>query len=155
MGLLDSVLGAVNGTANGGNGTGAGGLGALVGTLASNPQVVQAVVAMLGNDGAMGGLSGLLARFQQAGLGEQIQSWIGNGTNLPVSGQQIEQALGSDTVAGVASQLGTDPADAASQLSRVLPELINRLTPAGQAPTGGLGNSTELMGMLGGMLGKR
>jgi uncharacterized protein YidB (DUF937 family) len=45
------------------------------------------------------------------------------------------------------SVLGT-----ASQLSRMLPGLINHLTPEGQAPEQGLGNGEDLMGMLGGLL---
>jgi uncharacterized protein YidB (DUF937 family) len=154
MGLLDSVLGAMNGAGDDGKAAGAGGLGGLLGTLTSNPQVVQAVIGMLGNDGPVGGLSGLLARFQQAGLGELVQSWIGGGANLPVSGPQIEQALGSDALSGVASQLGTSQPEAASQLAQVLPGLIDKLTPSGEAPAGGLGNSADLMGMLGGLLGK-
>ena len=153
MGLLDSVLGAVQGGSDTAAGTG--GLGGLLGTLASNPKVVQALVAMLGNDGPVGGLSGLLARFQQAGLGELIQSWIGSGENLPVSGPQIEQVLGGDALSMLASKLGTQPADAASQVSQVLPGLIDKLTPQGQAPAGGLGSSNELMGMLGGLLGNK
>lgn len=152
MGLLDSVIGAVQGGTD--KAAGSGGIGGLLGTLTSNPQVVQAVVAMLGNDGPVGGLSGLLARFQQAGLGELIQSWVGSGENLPVSGQQLEQVLGSDALSTLATQLGTNPSDAASQVSQVLPGLIDKLTPAGQAPAGGLGSSTDLMGMLGGLLGK-
>ena len=39
-------------------------------------------------------------------------------------------------------------------MSQILPGLIDKLTPHGQAPSGGLGNSTDLMGMLGGLLGK-
>lgn len=152
MGLLDSVLGAVQGGA--GKTAGEGGLGALLGNLAGNPQVVQAIVEMLGNDGPLGGLGGLLARFQQAGLGELVQSWVGNGSNLPLSGPQLEQALGSDVLSSLASRIGTDPSNAASQLAQVLPGLVDKLTPSGQAPAGGLGSSTELMRMLGGLLGK-
>ena len=164
MGLLDSVLGAVTGgqQAQAGSGSGMGGLlggmggmGGLLGMVASNPQLMQAVTGMLGNDGAHGGLGGLVGKFEQAGLGGMVSSWIGNGENHPVSGEQITNVLGSDAIAGVAAKMGVSPDDAAGQLSNLLPGLINHLTPNGQAPAGGLGNSADLMGMLGGLLQKR
>ncbi|MBC7610840.1 MAG: hypothetical protein H7228_14920, partial [Polaromonas sp.] len=49
---------------------------------------------------------------------------------------------------------GISPDAAAGQLSNILPGLIDHLTPHGQAPAGGLGNSGDLMGMLGGLLNR-
>ncbi len=153
MGLLDSVLGAVTGNNNASAQAG-GGLGAIVGALAQNPQILQAITSMLGNDGSHGGLGGLMEKFQQAGMGDVIGSWIGSGTNQPISGEQLSQVLGSDTLSELASKIGMNSGDAAGQLSQVLPGLIDRLTPHGQAPESGLGNAGDLMGMLGGLLGK-
>ena len=150
MGLFDSVVGAVLG---GGNAQAQGGLGGIFGSLANNPQMLQAITAMLANDGTQGGLGGLMEKFQQAGLGNVIGSWVGSGENRPISGDQISQALGPDTISDLASKFGLN-GDAAGQLSQILPGLIDKLTPHGQAPSGGLGNSTDLMGMLGGLLGK-
>ncbi len=157
MGLLDSVMGAMNGTSGNSNTSpeGGGGLAGMLGTLAGNPQVMQAIMGLLSNDGGQGGLSGLVARFQQAGLGEQIQSWIGEGANLPVSGAQMQQALGTETMSGLARQMGTSEGAAADQLSQLLPDLVNRLTPSGEMPASGLGGNADLMGTLGGLLGKR
>ncbi|TAG32582.1 MAG: DUF937 domain-containing protein [Polaromonas sp.] len=157
MGLLDSILGAVAGSqqAQAGSGGGMGGLGSLGGLLTmvtSNPQVLQAVVGMLGNDGAHGGLGGLVQKFQQAGLGDVVGSWIGTGQNQPISGSQLSDVLGSDTITHLAEKLGVNPSVAADQLSSVLPGLIDQLTPQGQAPEGGLGNSGDLMGVLGRLL---
>ena len=135
MGLLDSVLGSVMGQ------TGqAGEPGALGGLLA--------------NDGGHGGLGGLVDKFNQAGLGEVVGSWIGRGENLPVSADQIRDVLGSDAVGRIASQLGIDPAQASRQLAELLPGVIDRLTPHGTVPEGGLGNAGDLFGMLGGLLHK-
>ncbi len=163
MGLLDSVLGAVTGgqQAQAGSGGGMGGLGSiggLINMVTSNPQLLQAVTGMLSNDGAqggLGGLGGLVAKFQQAGLGDVVGSWIGTGQNQPVSGDQLTSVLGADTMAGLAEKLGLSQGDAAGQLSNILPGLIDKLTPTGQAPAGGLGNAGDLMGMLGGLLAKR
>ena len=144
MGLLDSVLGAViqnasqgHGGASAAQGGVGGGLGGLVALAAQNPQLIQAVLSLVSNDGPVGGLPGLMAKFQQAGLGDMIASWLGSG---PLS--------------QVASQLGVGQSDAANQLAQVLPGLLDQLTPQGHAPQGGLGQSSDLFGMLGGLLSK-
>ena len=99
MGLFDSVVGAVLNNAGqaGGNAAG-GGLGGLLSMAAQNPQLVQAVLSLLSNDGAHGGLAGLVERFQQAGLGTVRQPWIGTGANLPISGEQRASVLGQGTL---------------------------------------------------------
>ena len=154
MGLLDSMLGAVTGGQQSA-GAPSGGLGSLISMVTNNPQLMQAVTAMLSNDGGQGGLGGLIAKFQQAGLGDVVGSWVGTGQNQPVSGEQLTDVLGQDTMASLAEKLGTSQLNAASQLSDILPGLIDRFTPQGQAPAGGLGNVGDLMGMLGGLLQKR
>ena len=151
MGLLDSVLGSViNAQGQGGrNEGGLGALGGLVAMAAQNPQLVQAVMGMLANDGPHGGLGGLIAKFQQAGLGEVMASWLGNGANQSVTGDQLTRALGPDLFSQLGARMGVGSGEAASQLSQVLPGLIDQLTPHGQAPAGGLGNAADLMGVLG------
>lgn len=159
MGLLDSVLGAVIQNASQGHGgasaaQGGGGLGGLVALAAQNPQLIQAVLSLVSNDGPVGGLPGLMARFQQAGLGDIIASWLGSGTNQAISGDQLSRVLGTGPLSQVASQLGVGQSDAANQLAQVLPGLLDQLTPQGHAPQGGLGRSSDLFGMLGGLLSK-
>lgn len=160
MGLLDSVLGAVlnNGQQQaqpqGGLGGLGGGLGGIIGMLASNPQLIQVVTGMLSNNGDHGGLGGLVEKFEQAGLGNVVSSWVGSGQNQPISADQLSNVLGSDALSGIAAKLGVDPSEAAGQLAQVLPGLVDHLTPAGQAPQAGLGDSSDLFGMLGGLLQK-
>lgn len=144
MSLLDVVLGAVSNNSQGG-----GGLEDIIGRLGNNPQLLEAATSLLGNDGGAGGLQGLVAKFQQAGLGDVIASWIGSGQNQAISGEQLSNVLGSDSISGLANKLGVDTGDVASQLSNILPGLVDKLTPSGQAPEGGLGNAGDLMGALG------
>jgi len=80
-----------------------------------------------------GGVKGLVAQFQQQGLGPTIQSWVGNGENLPISPEQIHQALGSDTVKQLAAKLGIPPDQLAAKLSEILPQAVDKMTPAGTA----------------------
>jgi uncharacterized protein YidB (DUF937 family) len=147
MGVLDSVLSAVGGQAQGSEG-----LGGLMGMLGNQPQLMQIATSLLGNDGAHGGLSGLMEKFQQAGMGDVLASWVGTGANQPISGEQLSNVLGSDALSGMADKFGIDPNDLAGQLSSVLPGLVDYLTPNGHAPAAGLGNGSDLVGMLGGLL---
>jgi uncharacterized protein YidB (DUF937 family) len=154
MGLLDGLLGNVIGSALGGGQAGGANpmLNAVIGMLANN--VGGGAGAAGGAGGALAGLGGLIGQFQNAGLGHVMDSWIGTGDNHPISGDQLTQVLGSGQIGQIAQQLGISHGDAAGQLSQMLPQIINHLTPSGQAPAGGLGNAGDIMGMLGGLLGK-
>ncbi|OGB21865.1 MAG: hypothetical protein A3B67_11490 [Burkholderiales bacterium RIFCSPHIGHO2_02_FULL_66_10] len=126
------------------------------------------IVAALMNNG--GGLSGILAKLQQGGLGDAAQSWVGTGANQPVSPDALGGALGPDLMGMIARQLGGNQQQAAGTLADLLPGLIDQLTPQGRLPTdnglGGLGallggdqgrggmDAGDLMGMLGGLMRK-
>lgn len=137
MGLLDSVIGALG---QGGGNSGGG-----------QADLVNAVIGMLGNNaGGLGGLAGLVNQFQQGGLGDIVQSWVSTGQNLPVSPEQLGGVLGSDRLGQLAQQLGMPQGEVTGQLSQILPQLVDQLTPNGQLPAGGgLGD----LGALGGLLG--
>lgn len=148
MSLLDSVLGAL---ANSQPGVQPPAPGATQGTPGS--VLLSTVIGMLANgqhpQGAgVGGLGDLIGRFTQGGMGDVIGSWIGHGQNAPISADQITSVLGSDVIGQIASQLGLSHGDAAGQLSQMLPEVINRLTPHGQAPSGGLGAAEDILASL-------
>ena len=128
------------------------GLGGLLGLAAQNPQLVQIVMSLISNDGPVGGLPGLMAKFQQAGLGNVLNSWLSAGPNQAISGEQLSNVLGSGPLAQIAAQLGVAPGAAAGQIAQVLPGLVDHLSPQGDAPQGGFGNAGDLLGMLGGLL---
>jgi uncharacterized protein YidB (DUF937 family) len=111
--------------------------------------------SLLANDGQSGGIGGLVEKFQQAGMGDVVSSWIGKGENLPISPEQLQSVLGSEAVSNMAQKMGLNPDDALGQLSNLLPGLVDKLTPDGAAPQGGLGNMSDIAGMLGGLLTKR
>ena len=145
MGLLDSVIGAIAG-GQGGAGQQGGGQSALInivmGMLANKAGATQ-------GGAAAGGLRDLMARFQQGGLGDVLGSWIGTGQNLPVSSDQLSNVLGSDMLAKIAQQLGVSHGEAASQLSEVLPQVVDELTPDGHVPEGGFGDIGAILGRFG------
>ncbi len=85
-----------------------------------------------------GGIAGLVERFQHGGFAEVANSWVSTGQNLPISAEQVQGVLGGDAIAGLASKLGLSPDAAASALSEVLPNVIDRATPQGHLPAGGV-----------------
>lgn len=90
-----------------------------------------------------GGVQGLTSTLQQHGLGDAVQSWIGNGANQAISGDQLNQVLqksGLDSVVNnAAGKLGVDPGQLIGQLAQVLPHAVDHLTPNGQVSSGGGG----------------
>ncbi|MFD9427493.1 YidB family protein [Streptomyces sp. NPDC060054] len=60
-----------------------------------------------------------------AGLDSQIQSWISEGPNEPVTADQIAAAVGGDQLAQAAETLGKTPDDLAADLAAELPGLVD------------------------------
>ncbi|SON54164.1 hypothetical protein HDIA_0623 [Hartmannibacter diazotrophicus] len=78
-----------------------------------------------------GGLNGIIAQLNQAGLGEQVASWIGTGGNMPVSADQIQAALSSDQLKGLAGAFGVDLSQLPQLLAEHLPKAIDEASPDG------------------------
>lgn len=102
-----------------------------------------------------GGFGGFIERFRSAGLGDLVESWISTGDNTPVTDQQIESALGADTIEAVAVQSDVDNATAASALGFMTPRVIDALTPDGEVPdeAGLLAKITGFLKNYGGAVG--
>jgi uncharacterized protein YidB (DUF937 family) len=85
-----------------------------------------------------GGLMNLVSRFEQAGLGNVAQSWVSNGPNQSVTPQQLQQVFGQQQVDQWAQQSNVQPHDLLSQLAHLLPQVVDGMTPQGQAQQGGI-----------------
>jgi uncharacterized protein YidB (DUF937 family) len=86
--------------------------------------VLPAVLNEVLGSNNQGGLGAIVARLQQAGFGEQVKSWLGNGQNLPISSDQLRQVLGNDTVRQLAARYNI-PVDQLSQiLAQELPKAV-------------------------------
>ena len=81
-----------------------------------------------------GGLGGLLEKFREGGFEDVIKSWIGTGANKPIAPNQLHQALGPETVDDLMRETGMPREDLLLQLSRLLPDVIDKLTPDGKLP---------------------
>ncbi len=125
MSFFDAIVGQVSNTlVNSGTSGGPGGLMDIVSGLINNPQT--------------GGIEGLIKSFQEKGLGDTMSSWIGTGVNQAISGEQIQHVLGNEQVQALAQKFGLSTTDVSGGLAKLLPQVIDKLTPSGQVPEGDL-----------------
>lgn len=114
MGLLDQILAGALGQQQAGSGQG---------------NVMQLAMQLINN--YPGGLQGLLQAFGQSGLGQQAQSWVSTGSNLPISPDQLASVLGGGQLQNLAQQMGLSNDQAAGGLAELLPQMVDHLTPNG------------------------
>jgi uncharacterized protein YidB (DUF937 family) len=109
--------------------TGGGGLGGLLGGLAGG-----GLGGLLGGLGGAGGLGSLVDQFRQKGYGDQVNSWVGTGQNQPIAPEQLDHALGSDTIDQLSRQFQMPRQQMLSELSNELPGAVDHMTPQGEIP---------------------
>lgn len=136
MGLLNEILKGVGGNAL---------------TSDHHKMLFDTVVGMITNP-QTGGLQGLLEGFKKNGLGDIASSWVGTGQNLPVSPTQVQQVLGQGQIQQIAQKMGVDSSHVSEGLSKLLPEVVDKLTPKGDIPPealmgGGLNTLKKLFGI--------
>ena len=115
MGILDGLLENVLG----------------IGAQQSQASMLQVALQVLEQNG---GLPGIISKFEHGGMADHVSSWVGTGANMPITGAQLQEILGSGSIGEIAQRLGMSHGDASSGLAQVLPNLIDKLTPTGQIP---------------------
>lgn len=131
MGLLDSVMGMVEG---GGN---------------QNAQAAGGLMQAL--DQHPGGLGGLLQNFQQNGMGQHVQN-MQNGQTTPLTPEQVQQGTqGTGLIDMVAQKAGISPEMAKMGMAVALPMIVAHFSQnnGGQMPQQG-----EFGGLASSILGK-
>jgi uncharacterized protein YidB (DUF937 family) len=89
---------------------------------------------MGGTGAAMGGLQGLVERMTRNGHADTVNSWIGHGENRSIAPHELERALDPDDVDRLSRESGMPRQDLLSQLSELLPGVVDKLTPNGRMP---------------------
>ena len=121
MGLLDNLTGMLGG---GGDDKAQGAMGILGSLLqqgGGEGQSGNIVSTLLSGAGAQGGLQGTLETLAANGLSDHVASWLSNNPNIPVSTDQIRDALGSDQVEQMANATGLPVGDFLKHLAEHLP----------------------------------
>ncbi len=96
--------------------------------------VVPVVLGEVLGNGGQGGLNAIVAKLQQSGFGDQVKSWLGNGQNLPITAEQLQQVLGSDTVRQLAARFNIPVDQLAGVLAQLLPSTVDHASPDGKLP---------------------
>jgi uncharacterized protein YidB (DUF937 family) len=150
--ILAGVMQGMMGGQGAGQGAGAAQANPIAGVLAAllTPQQGQAAQAF-----GAGGLSDLLGQFRQAGLGAQADSWVSDGPNQPIAPQALESVFGQERLGAMAQEAGMPQNDLMASLARMLPEVINGLTPQGQVPAQEGGMNQMLASVLGSLMNAR
>ncbi|OOR87729.1 hypothetical protein B0181_09750 [Moraxella caviae] len=131
-GLLGGLLGGV------GNRSAAGGLG---GALGGNKSALLLALlpVVLSFIQQNGGLSGVLSKFNNSGLGNKAQSWVNIDTdNDGIDAGDVARLFGDDKINEVCQSTGASQDEVCQGIAELLPEVMNELTPQG-----GLQNEQE------------
>jgi uncharacterized protein YidB (DUF937 family) len=111
---------------------GGGGLGGILGGLLGGGAA----------GGILSGLGGLLGGLRSQGLERHVDSWIRPGPNEQVSADELSRAFDPRDVDAAAQQAGTDRGTLMNEVSRIFPDVVDRMTPQGRLPQ----NESELEG---------
>ena len=113
-----------------------------------------------GLGGLLGGLGGLLGGLRNQGLGQHVDSWVGHGPNKPIGPQELERTIDPSELDQAARQAGTDRGTLLDAMSRMMPGLVDHMTPQGRLPEreedlpqGGRGLGDLVRSALGGLGG--
>ena len=115
MGMFDGLSSAVKGLVGAAEAT------ALPGLLS----------AALANT-SLGNMRGLLDKLQQTGLRPQVSSWLGEGTNLPITADQLKAALGNEQIQQLAAHFGLPLDKVLATVAENLPAMVDKLSPNGK-----------------------
>ena len=85
--------------------------------------------------GSPGGIGGFIEKFRSAGLASQVASWLGRTDGAVLTAPQVEQALGSNVLGGIASRLGLGGGVVGAAMGYLLPKVIGQMTPGGAIPS--------------------
>jgi OmpA-OmpF porin, OOP family len=96
--------------------------------------LIKEALTMIAN--SPGGLSGFLDTLKSAGLTSEVASWLGHADAAPIAAAQVERALGSTALGGIAARLGLAQGVVSTALGYALPKIVGLLTPGGAVPAG-------------------
>ncbi|MGB0865041.1 MAG: YidB family protein [Granulosicoccaceae bacterium] len=127
---------------------------------ADGSQVSEMLGGLLGG-GSAPDLGGLLSNLQGGGAADAVKSWLGSGENEALDPSVLSEALDSDKLAGMASQLGVDQNDLLGGLADAIPQMVDKASPNGELLDIGQlmeglqgGGAGGIMGMIGKLFGK-
>ena len=116
-------------------------LGMVAKKLGGNNALVGGVMDSLLGGGDKMDIASLVSGFQEKGLGDVAESWLGDGENKAISADQLKDVLGADKVAAAAAELGTDEGSLLDTLKDAVPQMVDKSSSGGSLldSVGGIG----------------
>ena len=93
---------------------------------------VQSVTKMM-EDGSLS-ISKFKERAQKEGLSDIFDSWVGKGENKAITADQVKATADPQNLQRIADESGVTVDEAAEELSKALPEVVDKLSPEGVLP---------------------
>jgi len=97
--------------------------------LGNSGGVMEALSGLTSGEGL--DMGGIAEKLKAGGLGDKVSSWLGDGENEPVSGEELTNALGADQMGAMAAKLGVEPDAAAETMSKAVPSLMDKMSSGG------------------------
>lgn len=99
----------------------------------ANSDSMQNVLNSLIGDGDSMDIASLVAKMQggSGGLGEIVQSWLGDGENAAISPSQLQDVIDTESLQQSASELGTDQDSLLEMLSGAVPQMVDNGSKGG------------------------
>jgi uncharacterized protein YidB (DUF937 family) len=94
--------------------------------------IKDAVEQLIGDQDGGIDLQGMVSKLSDSGMGDVVQSWLGDGENSPIDAGSVKSLLGQDKIEAFASKLNIDSGDASEKISDMLPQLIDQFSSGGQ-----------------------
>jgi uncharacterized protein YidB (DUF937 family) len=80
-------------------------------------------------------LGSIKEQADKAGLGDIFDSWVGTGENKPITADQVKQMSNPENLQKIADDAGMSVDQAAEELSKALPDVVDKVTPDGVIPS--------------------
>ncbi len=97
-------------------------------------QLEASVLHQVLGDGSQGGLSVIVKKLQDAGYDKQVKSWLSDGKNIPITGEELQQVLGNAQVKELAAKYGVPIDQIGPILAQYLPKAVDKASPNGTLP---------------------
>ncbi len=92
-----------------------------------NPSLINGITDLIRGQG----IRGIIDRFTQRGLEDRVRSWVGRGSNRPITNNEVREVFEEDEIRNIANESGVSEDEAVEAIKRVLPDAIDRATPNG------------------------
>jgi len=110
-------------------------LGMLTGAEKANAEGTHSALQDILGLNQPGGIGSLINQFTNGGMGQQVQSWVGNGSNLPITADQVQKVLSNDQVQALLSRTGLSAGVLLPLVAKLLPHAVDQATPNGVPPS--------------------